>query len=154
MSFTHFRLDTDADGVALVTWDSPGRSMNVLDSQVVGELGKLVDQIAGDAAIKGAVVTSGKDGFSAGADLTMMSGMGAQYAKIAREQGEEAAMTFFYDASRQLSLVYRKLETCGKPFAAAINGVALGGGFELALACQRSRSGCFPAPAARSAWRG
>jgi 3-hydroxyacyl-CoA dehydrogenase/enoyl-CoA hydratase/3-hydroxybutyryl-CoA epimerase len=136
MSFTHFRLDTDADGVALVTWDSPGRSMNVLDSQVVGELGKLVDQIAGDAAIKGAVVTSGKDGFSAGADLTMMSGMGAQYAKIAREQGEEAAMTFFYDASRQLSLVYRKLETCGKPFAAAINGVALGGGFELALACQ------------------
>ena len=135
MSFTHFRLETDADGVALVTWDSPGRSMNVLDAQVVEELGRIVEQIAGDAAIKGAVVTSGKEGFSGGADLTMLSGMGAQYAKIAREQGEEAAMKFFYDASRQLSLTYRKLETSGKPFAAAINGVALGGGFELALAC-------------------
>jgi len=135
MSFTHFRLETDSDGIALVTWDSPGRSMNVLDAQVVEELGRIVEQIAGDAAIKGAVVTSGKEGFSGGADLTMLSGMGAQYAKIAREQGEEAAMKFFYDASRQLSLTYRKLETSGKPFAAAINGVALGGGFELALAC-------------------
>ena len=135
MSFTHFRLETDADGVALVTWDSPNRSMNVLNAEVVAEIGKIVDLIVGDSAIKGAVVTSGKEGFSGGADLTMLSGMGAQYSKIAREQGEDAAMTFFYDASRQLSLVYRKLETCGKPFAAAINGVALGGGFELALAC-------------------
>ena len=135
MSFTHFRLETDADGVALITWDSPGRSMNVLNAEVVEEISKIVEQIAGDAAIKGAVVTSGKEGFSGGADLTMLSGMGAQYSAIAKEKGEEAAMKFFYDASRQLSLTYRKLETCGKPFAAAINGVALGGGFELALAC-------------------
>jgi 3-hydroxyacyl-CoA dehydrogenase/enoyl-CoA hydratase/3-hydroxybutyryl-CoA epimerase len=136
MSFTHFRLETDADGVALVTWDSPGRSMNVLNVEVVEEIGRFVERIAGDAAIKGAVITSGKEGFSGGADLTMLSGMGAQYASIAREKGEEAAMKFFYEASRQLSLIYRKLETCGKPFAAAINGVCMGGGFELALACQ------------------
>jgi 3-hydroxyacyl-CoA dehydrogenase/enoyl-CoA hydratase/3-hydroxybutyryl-CoA epimerase len=135
MSFTHFRIETDADGVALVTWDSPSRSMNVLNAEVVDEIGKFVQQIASDPAIKGAVVTSAKDGFSAGADLSMLGGMGAQYAKIAREQGEEAAMKFFYESSRQLSLVYRKLETCGKPFAAAINGVCMGGGFELALAC-------------------
>ena len=45
-------------------------------------------------------------------------------------------MTFFFDASRRLSLLYRKLETCGKPFvAAAINGTCMGGAFELALAC-------------------
>ena len=91
MSFTHFRLETDSDGIALVIWDSPGRSMNVLNAEVVEEIGQIVERIAGDAAIKGAVITSGKDGFSGGADLEMMSGMGAQYAKIAREQGEEAA---------------------------------------------------------------
>ena len=135
MSFTHFRIETDADGVALVTWDSPGRSMNVLNADVVVEIGKFVEAIASDPAIKGAVVTSGKEGFSGGADLSMLAGMGAQYAKIAREQGEEAAMKAFYESSRQLSLIYRKLETCGKPFAAAINGVCMGGGFELALAC-------------------
>ena len=44
MSFTHFRLETDADGVALVTWDLPGRSMNVLNAEVVGEIGKFVDR--------------------------------------------------------------------------------------------------------------
>ena len=135
MGLTHFRIETDADGIALVTWDSPGRSMNVLGPEVIEEIGKFVDLVASDEKIKGAVVTSGKDGFSGGADLTMLSGMGAQYAKIAKEQGEEAAMKFFYESSRGLSLVYRKLETCGKPFAAAINGVCMGGGFELALAC-------------------
>ena len=136
MSSTHFTLETDADGVALVTWDSPGRSMNVLNAEVIGEIEQFVERVASDPAIKGAVVTSGKDGFSGGADLAMLAGMGAQYAKIAREQGEETAMTFFYESSRHLSQVYRKLETCGKPFAAAINGVCMGGGFELALACQ------------------
>src|ERR1700761_2056569 len=135
MSLTHFRIETDADGVALITWDSPGRSMNVLNAEVVEEIGKCVDQVIADADIKGAVITSGKEGFSGGADLSMLSGMGAQYQKIAREQGEEAAMKFFFESSRQFSLTIRKLETCGKPFAAAINGVCLGGGFELTLAC-------------------
>jgi 3-hydroxyacyl-CoA dehydrogenase/enoyl-CoA hydratase/3-hydroxybutyryl-CoA epimerase len=135
MSFTNFRFDIDADGVALVTWDMPGRSMNVLTAEVIEELGAIVERIAGDAAIKGAVVTSGKDGFSGGADLTMLQGMGREYARLAKAEGEEAAMKFFFDRSRQLSLVYRRLETCGKPFAAAVNGACMGGAFELALAC-------------------
>ena len=135
MSLANFRFETDADGVALITWDMPGRSMNVLTPEVIEELNGLIDQVASDAAIKGAVVTSGKEGFSGGADLTMLQGMGGEFARIAKAEGEEAAMRAFYDRSRQLSLIYRKLETSGKPFAAAINGVCMGGGFELSLAC-------------------
>ena len=91
--------------------------------------------VAGDAAIKGCVITSGKDGFSGGADLTMLQGLGAHSREARASKGEEAAMRVFFEESRKLSLLYRRLETCGKPFAAAINGVCLGGAFELALAC-------------------
>ncbi len=169
MSLANFRLETDADGVALVTWDMPGRSMNVINNDVVGELGQIVDRIASDKAIKGAVFTSGKDGFAAGADLTMLETSGHEYARRAKADGKEVAMRSFVDGTKQLSLIYRRLETCGKPIAAAINGVCMGGGFELALAChyrivadstkrasdcRRSRSGSFPAAEAHSAWRG
>ena len=135
MTYKNFRFEADADGVALVTWDMPGRSMNVMTPEVIEELGKIVDAVAGDAAIKGAVVASGKETFSGGADLTMLQAMGAEYVRVAKAQGEEAGMRHFFERSRQLSMLYRRLETCGKPFAAAINGVCLGGAFELALAC-------------------
>ena len=66
----NFKIETDADGVALVTFDVPGRSMNTLTFEVIGELGELVERIKSDPAIKGAVITSGKTtGFCAGADL-------------------------------------------------------------------------------------
>src|SRR5277367_6578556 len=135
MNLVNFRLETDADGVALVSWDMPGRSMNVLNPEVIAEISAIVDYVAKDAAIKGAVFTSAKEGFSGGADLTMLQGMGREYARVAKAEGEEAAMRKFYELCRGLSMTFRKLETCGKPFAAAINGVCMGGGFELALAC-------------------
>ncbi|MFE1600282.1 3-hydroxyacyl-CoA dehydrogenase NAD-binding domain-containing protein [Methylobacterium sp. ID0610] len=135
MDLTHFRFETDSDGIALATWDSPGRSMNVITPEVMAELDRIVDTVAADAAIKGCVITSGKDSFSGGADLTMLQGLGAEYARLARERGEEEAMRFFFEESRRLTLLYRKLETCGKPFAAAVHGTCLGGAFELALAC-------------------
>jgi 3-hydroxyacyl-CoA dehydrogenase / enoyl-CoA hydratase / 3-hydroxybutyryl-CoA epimerase len=65
----------------------------------------------------------------------MLQGLGREYARLAKELGEEEAMRFFFEETRKLSLLYRRLETCGKPFAVAIHGVCLGGAFELALAC-------------------
>jgi 3-hydroxyacyl-CoA dehydrogenase/enoyl-CoA hydratase/3-hydroxybutyryl-CoA epimerase len=132
---TNFRFETDADGIALATWDMPGRSMNVITMAVMDELEAIVDAVVADANIKGCVVTSGKPNFSGGADLTMLQGLGAEYERLKAAEGEEAAMRHFFEASRRLSLVFRKLETCGKPFAAAVQGLCLGGAFELALSC-------------------
>jgi 3-hydroxyacyl-CoA dehydrogenase / enoyl-CoA hydratase / 3-hydroxybutyryl-CoA epimerase len=132
---TNFKYEVDQDGIALITWDMPGRSMNVLNAEVLAELQALLDKTTADAGIKGVVITTGKDTFSGGADLTVLQKLSSQFEQVRKSQGDEAAASMFFEESRKASVLYRKIETCGKPWACAINGTAVGGGFELALAC-------------------
>src|SRR6195952_730468 len=135
MAFKNFKTETDADGIILVSWDTPGRSMNVLDETSISELEAIIKQTSEDAAVKGVVITSGKEALCAGADLSMMESMANTYAALFKAKGEVAANQMLFDESRKSSLLFRAIETSGKPWAAAINGLALGGAFELTLSC-------------------
>ncbi|TIS49662.1 3-hydroxyacyl-CoA dehydrogenase NAD-binding domain-containing protein [Mesorhizobium sp.] len=134
MNYTNFTLDVDADGIALVTWDMPGRSMNVFTEEAMRELNAIVDHVAGDAAIKGVVITSGKDSFSGGADITMLQKMLATFA-VEKEKDLEKATQALFDNAGTMTGLFRKIETCGKPWVSAINGTCMGGAFEMSLAC-------------------
>lgn len=131
---TSFKIEIDGDGIALVTWDMPGHTMNVWNEASIGEFTAVVDRLHGDDAIKGMVIASGKESFCAGADLTMLATMKGRYEHLIKERGEKAATQNLFEQSGVLSHLFRRLETAKKPVAAAINGTALGGGFELALA--------------------
>jgi 3-hydroxyacyl-CoA dehydrogenase/enoyl-CoA hydratase/3-hydroxybutyryl-CoA epimerase len=133
MTYENFGIETDAAAIALVTWDTPGRSMNVFTMQVMDELEAIVEAVASDAALKGAVIVSGKKDFSGGADINMLYGLFALFrAKL--EEDEAAAKRELLEQSSRMSRLYRRLETCGKPFVVAIAGTCMGGATELALA--------------------
>ncbi len=135
MNLKNFRFNVDADGVATLTWDMPERSMNVITEEVMNELEHVIGHVASTEAIKGCVVMSAKPDFSGGADLGMLEGSSRRFAQTAAEKGEEIARQEFFEGTRRLSLIYRALETSGKAWVAAIDGICLGGAFEWALAC-------------------
>ncbi len=87
MKLNNFRFETDAEGIATLTWDMADRSMNVITVEVMDELEQVVDHVAATETVKGCVVTSGKETFSGGADLTMLQGIGVEYAKRVKSEG-------------------------------------------------------------------
>jgi len=108
------------DGVAVVTINRPDK-LNALNDQVMAELADAAERIATDPAIKGAILTgAGPKSFVAGADISDLAKQGPFDGKARAMRGQG---------------VLRRLETCGKPVIAAVNGFALGGGCELAMAC-------------------
>ncbi|MBU4531217.1 MAG: enoyl-CoA hydratase/isomerase family protein [Hoeflea sp.] len=134
MSSEIYTVDIDNDGIALVTWDMAGRSMNVFTQAALEELDGLVDRFIADDQVKGVVFTSGKATFSGGADLTMMKTMLAGMEEEKRTNPDNAQKLLFEQVGK-MSWLFRKIETCGKPWVSAINGVCMGGAFELSLAC-------------------
>ena len=131
---TDFTMQKHADGVSIITWDVPGKSMNVLSLTGAAELDALIDDALADAAVKGVVITSGKPDFAAGMDLNVIAGM---------KQGGAQAV---FDGVMTLHHLLRKIELAGmdaktkkggKPIASALTGTALGIGLELPLATHR-----------------
>ncbi len=116
-----FTLEIDADGIGLVTIDMPGRAMNVLNPTLVVPFAGLVEQLETDNHLKGLVITSAKSTFIVGADIDQLTQI---------TSAEEA-----YKLCEDLKGMLRRMEKSGKPVVAALNGTALGGGLELALAC-------------------
>ncbi|SHG10503.1 3-hydroxyacyl-CoA dehydrogenase NAD-binding domain-containing protein [Streptoalloteichus hindustanus] len=120
------RWERDARGVVTLTMDAPGRSANTLDSAFRTAFAEVVDRLEAERDdISGVVLTSAKRTFLAGADLTEMLAVGEEHVP---------RLTTELDGFKTL---LRRLETLGRPVVALVNGSALGGGFELALACHR-----------------
>jgi 3-hydroxyacyl-CoA dehydrogenase / enoyl-CoA hydratase / 3-hydroxybutyryl-CoA epimerase len=136
---TDFTMTKDAMGVAIITWDVPGKSMNVMSIEGLQQLEAAIDDALGDEAVKGIVITSGKEGsFAGGMDLNLL-------AKMKEDAGDDPARGLF-EGVMQMHALLRKIERAGmapktnkggKPIAAALPGTAAGIGLELPLATHR-----------------
>jgi enoyl-CoA hydratase len=120
MSFSHILLQVEPNGIALLTVNRPEK-LNALSAAVIGELGEAFTRVATDPAIRAVILTgAGEKAFVAGADIGELAQLSAYEARSVALRGQS---------------VFRQLETCGKAVVAAVNGFALGGGMELAMAC-------------------
>jgi 3-hydroxyacyl-CoA dehydrogenase/enoyl-CoA hydratase/3-hydroxybutyryl-CoA epimerase len=131
---TDFTLATDADGVATLTWDVAGKSMNVMSTEGFSLLDALIGQALADPTIKGIILTSAKKDFAGGMDLNIIARM-----KDGGAQGIFDGVTRIHGILRRIERAGMDPKTLkgGKPIVAALPGTALGIGLELPLACHR-----------------
>ncbi len=113
------------NGVAILTLNSVDESMNVVSSEWLDEMSGAIAQVKDDASVAGLIITSAKKSFMAGADL-----------KVLVDGYRNFTVKDAYAFSQKATKMHRALETMGKPVVAALNGLALGGGYELALAVE------------------
>lgn len=114
------------NGVAILTLNSVDESMNVVSSEWLDAMNAAIADVKDDASVAGLIITSAKKSFMAGADL-----------KVLVEAFGKFTPKDAFAFSQKATKMHRALETMGKPVVAALNGLALGGGYELALACHR-----------------
>jgi enoyl-CoA hydratase len=113
-------LYENQDGIALVTMNRP-KALNALNQETLDELNQLADMLAKDSSVQVVILTgSGEKAFVAGADIAQMQSMSAMEGRNFGKLGQA---------------VFNKLENLPQPVIAAVNGFALGGGCELAMAC-------------------
>lgn len=129
-ALTEFRVEIGSNGIAHLIFDSPGRTMNVFSENAIADVGAFAAWLP-DADVRGVLLRSGKDNaFCAGADLTEL---GMAYDMI-MAASDRARFDLAYEHFAPIGRAFRALERAGKPVAAAIEGLALGGGCEFALA--------------------
>ena len=127
---SEFRLEFPGNGLVHVVFDAPNRSMNVFSEAAIVEIGRIARWLE-EADVRGALIRSGKaSGFCAGANLPEIWAAYDTIMATPKPRRFVAAFDHFF----RMSLGLRALETCGKPVASAVAGIALGGGGELALA--------------------
>src|SRR3954466_263082 len=120
---TTIRYDKGDDGIVVLTLDDPNQSANTMNRAYIASMGATVERLEAEKDdIKGVVLTSGKKTYFAGGDLNDLK-------TVTKEQSAE-----FAAGIREVKAQLRRLETLGVPVVAAINGAALGGGLEIALA--------------------
>jgi enoyl-CoA hydratase len=120
MQYAHVLFEPEAGGIALVTVNRPDK-LNALSMAVIAELRDVFERIEKDPAIRAAILTgAGEKAFAAGADILELAALSPLGMHQLSCRGQEA---------------FRIIETSSKPMVAAINGFALGGGLELAMAC-------------------